>query len=486
MKKYIIILLTVFIYEGSVLAQGKRDIQLRYNEDGKFKIAQFTDIHWDNKSPNCAETTEIMKYVLSVEKPNLAVLTGDVVTSPPAKDGWLAIAKIFEDAQTPWAVILGNHDAETDITREEVFDIIENRPYFVGEKGPKMTGCGNYVLTVKSKDDTKTASLLYFLDSNNKPSAHKYGHYDWIHYDQIAWYRKTSEQYTAINNNQPIPALMFFHIPVLEFNNIVEKETTIGFKKEGVASPNINSGLFCSVLEKGDVMGIFVGHDHNNDYIGIEQDIALGFGRTSGIDAYGDLERGARIINMYEDKFQFDTWIRTRKGTEFSYYFPSGLSSVDEDSLTFWPSAKTKKKEQGLLYTYFEGGRLKKIADIDTKAKKVKEGKVKNFSLNPAEARDSFALVYDGLIDIPEKSVYRFYIYSDDGSQLFIDNQMVIDNDGSHNSRRVDGKIALESGLHRIKVIYFEDYMGEELEVGWSSRSIREELIPDRVLFIAE
>lgn len=251
-----------------------------------------------------------------------------------------------------------------------------------------------------------------------------------------------------------LPSLAFLHIPILEFKNIENKETTIGTNMEGVASSEINSGLFSSFLEKQDVMGVFVGHDHDNNYIGIEHDIALAFGRTTGIDAYGVLERDARIIRLYEDKFRFDTWIRTRKERELDYYFPSGLSSVDEESMTYLP------------------------------AKKISEGVAKNISLSPVVDRDSFALVFNGLIDIPERGVYRFYTYSDDGSRLSIDNQVAVDNDGSHSAKRIDGKVALEAGVHEIEAIYFEDYMGEILEVGWLSRSIREEPIPDGILFL--
>jgi hypothetical protein len=59
----------------------------------------------------------------------------------------------------------------------------------------------------------------------------------------------------------------------------------------------------------------------------------------------------------------------------------------------------------------------------------------------------------------------------------------MINNDGSHGSQRADGKIALDEGYHRFKLLYFEDYMGNELEVGFSSISIRECKIPDELLF---
>ena len=116
------------------------------------------------------------------------------------------------------------------------------------------------------------------------------------------------------------------HIPLSEYGNIVDNQTTVGINREGVAGSDINSGLFASFVEMGDVMGVFCGHDHNNDYIGIEKEIALAFGRRSGADAYGDLPIGARIIQLYEGQRKFDTWICTQEeGNHTYYYYPSGL-----------------------------------------------------------------------------------------------------------------------------------------------------------------
>lgn len=471
----------------SVLSYGQTDIQFRFNKDGQFKVAQFTDIHWDNNSPNCVETTATINHVLATEKPDIAFLTGDVVTAKPAKEGWMAIAKIFEEARIPWTVLLGNHDAEQGYTRREVFAMLEGLPYYVGENGPEnITGSGNYVIPVLGSNSGSPAALLYGIDSNDYPTNPKNGHYDWIHADQINWFRQKGKE-SVVENGKSLPSLVFFHIPIPEFENIVGKETTIGIKEEGVASPEINSGFFCAMLEQGGVMGAFVGHDHDNDYIGLYHDIALGFGRTTGSDAYGKLERGSRIITLYENRNKFDTWIRTKKGTEFKYYYPSGLSEADELTMEYMPALQNvKTKQQGVAYTYYEGGRMKKIADIATKAKVKKNGIINNFVLTPAVAKDSFAFEYKTLLDVPERGVYRFYTNSDDGSQLFIDGKLIVDNDGSHNSRRMDGKVALEKGLHKIKVIYFEDYMGELLEVGWSSREIEEQLIPDNRLFVPQ
>lgn len=463
---------------------GQNGYELKFNNKKEFKIVQFTDFHWSSKSSTNPETENIISEIIRKENPDIVILTGDIVTNFSAKEGWDSIAKIFEKAKLPWTITLGNHDTEAGITREGIFDFLKNKPYFIGEKGPQLTGCGNYTIPIKNAKGTEVAAILYCLDSNNKPMTHKYGHYDWIHFDQIEWYCKTSEYYKSLNN-RPIPALAFFHIPLPEYKKITEANSFVGNKKEGIASPEINSGLFSSMIEKEDVMGIFVGHDHNNDFIGIEQDIALAFGRVSGLDAYGELERGARIIVLYENAFRFDTWISTPTKKEFIYYFPSGINEEEEIKLQYLPASDIKVKQPGVAYTYYEGQAFKHSNDI-LKAQPVKKGIMNNISIDSATAQDSMAFIFETWIKINERGIYNFYTYSDDGSKLLIDNKIIVDNDGSHSLTRKDGKIGLEAGYHKLKVLYFEDYMGEMLEVGFSGKNIRENTIPHNILFLSD
>ena len=467
-----------------VMAQS--NVALRFGEDGKFKIAQFTYLHWDSKSSNSSVTMATIKEVLRTEKPDLAILTGDVVSDIPADEGWHSIIEIFEKERIPFAVTMGNHDAEQGYSRNTIFNWLSKSTYFVGNRGPEdIHGCGNFIIEIQKASELGLAALLYCLDSNDYPqNARKYGAYDNIKYDQIEWYRKQSEQYTKNNGNKPIPSLAFFHIPIPEYNSIVGKHTTIGHYGETISSPNINSSLFSSIIDMGDVMGCFVGHDHNNDLIGINYDIALGFGRTTGANARGDLERGGRIIELYEGQRKFDTWIRTAHGTELYYYYPSGISSVDEKELKYLPSVNIKPIRQGINYIYYEG-QYESTADFSPVTEK-KRGTVSNFTIKGATVKDYFGYEFQTWIKIPKRGVYHFYTYSDDGSKLLIDDNVVVDNDGSHSAEYVSGKIALEAGFHKLILRYFESYMGEELEVGIASREILEMRIPSNMLFIQE
>ena len=449
--------------------------------EGKLKIVQLTDIHWDPQSKNCAQTAQTIEAVLALEKPDIAMLTGDVVTEKPGPEGWKAIIALLEKAQVPFTVMMGNHDAEV-MPKQEIYDLLAQSPYFIGEKGPEtIHGCGNYVVPVYGADHKTTKALLYCIDSNDYPESKDYGTYDWIHFDQVAWYRQTSARFTKENGGNPLPALAFFHIALPEYDAIPNNGTMLGEKNEGSGASKINSGLFASFIEMGDVMGAFVGHDHDNDFIGTHYQIALAYGRVTGTDAYGDLERGMRVIELKENERSFDTWVRTPSKKGDIFYYPSGLTSLDEEQMSYLPATTTKAGKPGVAYTYYEG-KFKSTADV-LKAQPVKEGTFRNFSIKEAAADDHFGYQFRSLINIPEKGVYKFHIYSDDGARLFIDGQEVIDNDGSHSAGEATGKVALEKGFHEIRVIYFEDYMGQALEIGITGKNLPKQVLPDGMLF---
>lgn len=452
--------------------------------EGKLKIVQLTDIHWDPQSKNCAQTAQTIEAVLALEKPDIAMLTGDVVTEKPGPEGWKAIIALLEKAQVPFTVMMGNHDAEV-MPKQEIYDLLAQSPYFIGEKGPEtIHGCGNYVVPVYGADHKTTKALLYCIDSNDYPESKDYGTYDWIHFDQVAWYRQTSARFTKENGGNPLPALAFFHIALPEYDAIPNNGTMLGEKNEGSGASKINSGLFASFIEMGDVMGAFVGHDHDNDFIGTHYQIALAYGRVTGTDAYGDLERGMRVIELKENERSFDTWVRTPSKKGDIFYYPSGLTSLDEEQMSYLPATTTKAGKPGVAYTYYEG-KFKSTADV-LKAQPVKEGTFRNFSIKEAAADDHFGYQFHSLINIPEKGVYKFHIYSDDGARLFIDDQEVIDNDGSHSAGEATGKVALEKGLHEIRVIYFEDYMGQALEIGITGKNLPKQVLPDEMLLLPE
>lgn len=122
----------------------------------------------------------------------------------------------------------------------------------------------------------------------------------------------------------------------------------------------------------------------------------------------------------------------------------------------------------GLAYGWYPGS-FAKLPDFSA-LRPEKTGIALSFSpktLSPAD--DHYALLLEGYIEVPAAGLYSFYIGSDDGSRLLIDGVPIADNDGSHSYRRKRGLIALEAGLHALRVEYFEDYSGQKLDLGYSS-----------------
>lgn len=106
-----------------------------------------------------------------------------------------------------------------------------------------------------------------------------------------------------------------------------------------------------------------------------------------------------------------------------------------------------------------------------------------NFDIRVANRADGYGLVFEGFVEVPKDGAYVFYTESDDGSRLFIGEELVVDNDGAHAMRLMGGEIHLKAGLHRLKVEYFEKSGGEGLVVSWKGPDIPRQPIPPGALF---
>jgi len=94
--------------------------------------------------------------------------------------------------------------------------------------------------------------------------------------------------------------------------------------------------------------------------------------------------------------------------------------------------------------------------------------------------RPEWSISRAGEIEVPETGIFRFEIASDDGSRLWIDDELVIDNWGFHGSITKSAEIELTSGRHRIQIDFFQGEGGYELIVLWKppSDEIMEPLPP--------
>ncbi len=345
MKAFLAVLLMLaFVFTAASPAYAVSETvetQLSFNSDGKFKIMQFADCQ-DSIMPRQA-MIKLMGKALDAEKPDLVVFTGDNITgggNPGQILTSLAIKAVLAPVVArgiPFAVVFGNHDAESGVSKEDQLKMYQKYDNCLAiDPEPGLYGCATYNLPIKSADGTKDAFNLWLMDSNEYDRVN--GGYDWVHRDQLDWYKAKSAELAGANGGL-VPSLMFQHIPVPEIYEVLKEvpADTQGAKTrfgktwafelnpamaqgilgEWPCPPDTNGGQFQAVAERGDVLGIVTGHDHVNDFIGTYNSVDFIQSPGIGFQTYGNENRGFRVIILDEN----ENWnYETYTPTFFDYY----------------------------------------------------------------------------------------------------------------------------------------------------------------------
>ncbi|TAJ14145.1 beta-N-acetylhexosaminidase [Marinilabiliaceae bacterium JC017] len=126
-------------------------------------------------------------------------------------------------------------------------------------------------------------------------------------------------------------------------------------------------------------------------------------------------------------------------------------------------SEKQSDMSGGLKYTVHEGN-FKSIKEI-VNSQSSGSGKL-DVSFMPADLPlDSYGLVITGHLLISQDGVYQFSTTSDDGSALYLSDKLVVNNDGLHGAKKEYGNVALNAGLHPVRILYFQAGGGQKLEI---------------------
>lgn len=346
---------------GSILASAEEaptKPTLKFRPDGTFKIVMFSDVQDD--VPIDPRTIDAINKILDYEKPDFVMLAGDNSTggirnANAFKEYVKQMVAPMETRKIPWAHVYGNHDEDhlgaTGMTKERQQPVYEAFSHSLSQWGPKeVDGVGNFVLPVKASSGEDVVFNIWGLDSgaylkdNNrwyKGKLEKDGAlpnglqgkepYDFVKFTQLRWYWDTSVEMEKRYGHK-VPGILFIHIPVPEQRMISmnPNETKMaGEQNEDVFNSSINSGLFATVLQRGDIKGVFFGHDHINTFDGTYAGIRLGYDGSIGFGTYGfegpdkDRLRGARVFLINEkNPWTFETWMRL--ASEVSPAAPAG------------------------------------------------------------------------------------------------------------------------------------------------------------------
>ncbi len=145
------------------------------------------------------------------------------------------------------------------------------------------------------------------------------------------------------------------------------------------------------------------------------------------------------------------------------------------------PSLELKTPEPGIQYEYYEG-KWSNIPYFDSLTVK-RSGVIEQFVIPENNSGENFAVRYVGYIKIPVDGLYTFYTNSDDGTNLTIDNTVIVENDGQHAPQEQSGIAVLKAGFHKIQVKFFQGPGGKVLDVDFEGPGFTKQLISSHMLY---
>jgi alpha-L-fucosidase len=160
--------------------------------------------------------------------------------------------------------------------------------------------------------------------------------------------------------------------------------------------------------------------------------------------------------------------------------FKNGKLISGNESKKFYkvkPISSLRKwlSQNGVSYKYYEGV-WEKIPNFSI-LQPVKSGFTDSISISQKEKSEEYALTFLSYLKIPTDGVYTFYLESDDGSKMFINNQYEINNDGRHAMQEKSIELALEKGFHKIDVQFFQAGGNHGLNIFWKGPGIEKQII---------
>ena len=302
---------------------------LRFDENGEFKIMHICDCQDDY--PANPDMIKFLDTVIKDYQPDLVILGGDnTVADNNMENGIKELVSIFVENETYFTLVFGNHDHQQDLTDDEqlvMYQKYGGKYCLAYDPHPELTGTATHALPILGSKSLKAELMLYMFDSNEYVSVNGAEEYDCVNPDQIEWYKSVSKAAEIANGGEVVPALAFQHIIVGEVYDALFHETSVdmgelsrsfngkiysflprteniesGFLFEFPCPGYYNHGQFDAMVERGDVMGVFSGHDHTNDFV-TELD-GIKIVNTGGATHGGystDFNRGVRMITVNEN-----------------------------------------------------------------------------------------------------------------------------------------------------------------------------------------
>ena len=346
MKKLLCIILAVSMLFCIPAVASAQTNTLQFT-DGEFTILQISDPQDDRYA--AYDLINFVKLALEETKPDLVILSGDIVEDSRAGDFGIDdenfregvevdtyeetldnvkvatnnIFSIINDAKIPFAVAQGNNDYASGVTNEDWLKIYSSYEYsLTTDMSNDADGKIDFNLEILGSDG-KTAFNVWMMDNGRNG----------ISEEQIAWYESQSNALAASNGGKPVPSILFQHIPVDDMGNLFEEcnfwdegavieggkcyrlnqELADGYYA-GAILPGQTTEQFKSWKKQGDILGAYFGHWHTAGWTGVWDGIELGF--TYGCEFAKPAPYGIRVFTLHEDDIEnYDNELYTYEGS---------------------------------------------------------------------------------------------------------------------------------------------------------------------------
>jgi len=260
---------------------------LSMGDEPEFRILQLTDFHADVSEYENERTRSDIQTLVQRHRPHLLAVTGDIWCA----DTHPAAAPMFMQRElgflaslgTPWAFTWGNHDYFGDF-KTPMHWISRTRHAIA----PHGDGRGNFRIELRRPDAALPDWELFFLNSGLRWN---------LPWDMVWFDREVQRLYAE--REAHVPAIVFFHIPLRNYQEAKDADSFVGVANEDVLYWGDEEGIGSAVLKRaGNVRACFCGHSHRNDFHFEEDGIIFAYGRCTGYGGYGgeDTPRGAKLI----------------------------------------------------------------------------------------------------------------------------------------------------------------------------------------------
>lgn len=296
--------------------------------ESKAVILQITDVHIRNNATEDQKAFDTITDMIEEIQPDMIVVTGDITSEHDNGTAFRTFGDFIEKFKIPWYFVFGNHDAEGELSKQELSEYLLSLEYCQYEIGEPMADAasgyacqGNYYVNIED-DNGKVIQTLFMMDSNMYAAD---GGYDNFHDDQIEWYKNSVKKIAKeVNGDESkvVPSLAFFHIPMQEFTVAYDeakknKKILTGKRLEQEYSGTHPDQMFETMLELGSTKGVFVGHDHVNNYSVLYKGIRMTYANSCDHNIYLVQKIGGCVIDIYEDgSFSTQSIYHTKFSTE--------------------------------------------------------------------------------------------------------------------------------------------------------------------------